>query len=40
MSQCGDVKETQNESTTSQMELNRRCLAKIVETSQFYEDKD
>ena len=25
----------ENESTTSQMELNRRCLVKIVETLQF-----
>ena len=33
--QCGDVKEMQNESTASQMELNRRCLVKIVETLQF-----
>ena len=30
--QCGDVKEMQNESTASQMELNRQCLVKIVET--------
>ena len=26
-----------NESTASQMELNRRCLVKIVETLQFLE---
>ena len=31
---CGDVKEMQNESTASPMELNR-CLVKIVETLQF-----
>ena len=34
MPQCGDVKEMQNESTASQIELNRRCLVKIVETLQ------
>ena len=33
--QCGDVTEMQNESTASQMALNRRCLEKIVETLQF-----
>ena len=33
--QCDDIKEMQNESTASQMELNRRCLVKIVETLQF-----
>ena len=33
--QCGDVKEMQNESTASQVELNRRCFVKIVETLQF-----
>ena len=33
--QCGNVKEMQNESTASQMELNCRCLVKIVETLQF-----
>ena len=33
--QCWDIKEMQNESTASQMELNRRCLVKIVETLQF-----
>ena len=33
--QCGNVEEMQNESTVSQMELNRRCLVKIVETLQF-----
>ena len=33
--QCGDVKEMQNEATATQMELNRRCLVKIVETLQF-----
>ena len=33
--QCGNVEEMQNESTASQMELNRRCLVKIVETLQF-----
>ena len=33
--QYGNVEEMQNESTASQMELNRRCLVKIVETLQF-----
>ena len=28
----GDVKQMQNESTANQMELNRRCSVKIVET--------
>ena len=33
--QCGDVKEMQNESTASQIELNHRCFVMIVETWQF-----
>ena len=33
--ECGEVKKMQNESTASHMELNRRCLANIVETLQF-----
>ena len=33
--ECGDVEEMQNESTTSHMELDRRCLVKTVETLQF-----
>ena len=32
---CGDVNGMQHESTASQMQLNRRCLVKIVETLQF-----
>ena len=28
--QCGDIKEMQNESATSQMKLNRRFFEKIV----------
>ena len=33
--QYGDIKEMQNKPTAYQMELNRWCLAKIVETLQF-----
>ena len=33
--QCSDVKEMQNESTASQMELNHLFLVKIVETLQL-----
>ena len=33
--QFGGVKEMQNRSTASQMELNRRCFVKILETLQF-----
>ena len=35
MPQCGDVKEMQNQSTASQIELNHRCFVNIVETLQF-----
>ena len=35
LTQYGDIKEMQNEPTAYQMELNRWCLGKIVETLQF-----
>ena len=35
MPRCGDVREMQHESTASQIELNRRCFVKIVETLLF-----
>ena len=35
VSRCGDVKEMQNESIVSQMELNCRRFLKIIETLQF-----
>ena len=37
--QCRDVKEMQNESNASQMELNRQCLVTIVETLVFLSRK-
>ena len=33
--QCGGFKEMLNESTASQIKLNRRCLVEIIETLKF-----
>ena len=35
MAQCSGVTEIRNESAANQIELNHRCLVKIVETLQF-----